>query len=498
MHQKYRGNKTYILFFASIATALVTIDLACISVALPKMLGYFSASKIEIAWIITVYSISTAICIPALGYLSEKIGRKKIYIIGIIGFTVFCALSGLSQNLDQILIFRALQGIFSAPLVALSQSIIIDSFPEKERGKAISWWTLGLLIGPLIGPTLGGYLTENYNWRWVFFINVPIGIISLIGCILSLEENKTNNKASFPFLSFIFLAIGASCMQIVLDRGQILDWFNSNFIIYLTISAILFLILFICLFFRQKSINLFPKELFFDSNYVAGLIFVFLFGIILVPPFILMPDFLSSLGGYPVDKIGLILTFSGIGGLIGSLISTRVLIYSYYKTFMIFGLLIYMFGQYHMTLWTADISTFNMMTNGIIRGIGIGFFYPAMATATYTTLPANIRDHGTSLFQFTRNAGSAIAIAIIVVVMDRYTKINNYELSSRITSTYQNNDSLNHSYPLNPLNIENLNYFINIVLQQSHMITLINIFILLTLLPLIFFPFFLLFKNKEK
>jgi len=151
-----------------------------------------------------------------------------------------------------------------------------------------------------------------------------------------------------------------------------------------------------------------------------------------------------------------------------------------------------------MSLWTADISTFNMMTNGIIRGIGIGFFYPAMATATYTTLPANLRDHGTSLFQFTRNAGSAITIAIIVVVMDRYTKINNYELSSRITSTYQNNDSLNRSYPLNPLNIDNLNYFINIVLQQSHMITLINIFILLALLPLIFFPFFLLFKNKDK
>ena len=168
MFYSLRGNKTAILIFASIATALVTIDLACISVALPRMLGFFSASKIEIAWVITVYSISTAICIPLLGYLSEKVGRKKTYLIGIIGFTIFSALSGLSQNLDQILIFRTLQGAFSAPLVALSQSIIIHSFPIKERGKAISWWTLGLLVGPLIGPVLGGYLTEYYNWRWVF------------------------------------------------------------------------------------------------------------------------------------------------------------------------------------------------------------------------------------------------------------------------------------------------------------------------------------------
>ena len=165
MFYNLKGNKNYILLFACLATALVTVDLACISVALPKMLGFFSASKIEIAWIITVYSISTAICIPLLGFLSEKFGRKNIYLIGIAGFSIFSALSGLSQNLDQILIFRGLQGVFSAPLVALSQSIIINAFPGKERGKALSWWTLGLLIGPLIGPLLGGYFAENYSWR---------------------------------------------------------------------------------------------------------------------------------------------------------------------------------------------------------------------------------------------------------------------------------------------------------------------------------------------
>ena len=497
MFHALRGNNTSILIFASIATALVTVDLACISVALPRMLGFFSASKIEIAWVITVYSISTAICIPLLGYLSEKVGRKKTYLVGIVGFSLFSALSGLSQNLDQILIFRTLQGAFSAPLVALSQSIIIHSFPEKERGKAISWWTLGLLIGPLIGPILGGYLTEYYNWRWVFLINVPIGVIALIGCYFSLEENNINKNTTFAFKSFAFLAIGASCMQVFLDRGQILDWFSSSLISTLAVLTFIFILLFLIQFFIKNSKTLFPKDLFKDANYVGGLIFTFLFGIILVPPFIMIPDFLDSLGGYPVDKIGLVLTFSGVGGLIGTLISSRILVYEYYKTFMFLGLLIYMFGQYQMSLWTSDISIYNMMINGVIRGIGIGFFYPAMATATYITLPAQLRDHGASLFQFVRNAGSAIAIAILVVLMDRYNKININELSSRITSSYQNNEAINNSYPLSPLAEGNANYFLNLISQESHMISLINIFILLALLPLLFFPFFLLFKTKK-
>ena len=495
MFYKFKGNKNYILFFACVATALVTVDLACISVALPKMLGYFSASKIEIAWVITVYSISTAICIPLLGYLSEKIGRKKIYLIGIFGFSFFSALSGLSQNLDQLLIFRTLQGAFSAPLVASSQSIIIDAFPEKERGKALSWWTLGLLIGPLIGPTLGGYFTEYYNWRWVFLINVPIGIIAFIGSYFCLNNNEINKDIKFTFLSFIFLALGASCLQIVLDRGQILDWFASNLITNLTIASILFIFMFLLQYFI-KSKTLFPKELFKDSNYIGGLIFIFLFGLLLVPPFILMPDFLSNLGGYPIDKIGIILTTSGIGGMTGTLIASRILSFGYFRTIMIVGLLIYMIGQFYMTAWNTEVTMQMMMVNGIIRGIGIGLFYPALATITYVTLPRQFRNHGASLYQFIRNAGSAVAIAIIVILMDRFNKINMSELSYRVIDTYNKNEGLLNSYNIYPLTSNDTNLYLNLITEESHLISFINIMVLLTYLPLLFFPFFLLFKNK--
>ena len=324
---------------------------------------------------------------------------------------------------------------------------------------------------------------------------MPIGIIAFIGSYFCLNNNEINKDIKFAFLSFIFLALGASCLQIVLDRGQILDWFASNLITNLTIASILFIFMFLLQYFI-KSKTLFPKELFKDSNYIGGLIFIFLFGLLLVPPFILMPDFLSNLGGYPIDKIGIILTTSGIGGMTGTLIASRILSFGYFKTIMIVGLFIYMIGQFYMTAWNTEVTMQMMMVNGIIRGIGIGLFYPALATITYVTLPPQFRDHGASLYQFIRNAGSAVAIAIIVILMDRFNKINMSELSYRVIDTYNKNEGLLNSYNIYPLTSHETNLYLNLITEESHLISFINIMVLLTYLPLLFFPFFLLFKNK--
>jgi len=209
-----------------------------------------------------------------------------------------------------------------------------------------------------------------------------------------------------------------------------------------------------------------------------------------------MPDFLSNLGGYPIDKIGLILTTSGIGGMAGTFIASRILSFGYFKTIMVIGLLTYMVGQFYMTAWNKEVTTQMMMINGIIRGIGIGLFYPALATITYVTLPQKLRDHGASLYQFTRNAGSAVAIAIIVILMDRFNKINMSELSYRVKDTYNKNEGLMNNINIYPLNSSDTSIYINLITEESHLISFINIMVLLTYLPLLFFPFFLLFKNK--
>ena len=484
-------NKYLILFFACLGTALFTLDFALISVSLPKMIGSFSASKIEMAWVITVYSISTAVTIPCLGFLSERFGRKNIYMLGIIGFCIFSFFSALSSSLDQILFFRTLQGLFSAPLVALSQSLILDSFSSKERGKAMAWWTFGLLIGPVIGPILGGYLTEEYGWRWIFLVNIPIGIVGLIGSYLYIEKDKINKNTSFSWLGFILLALGAGSLQIVLDRGQIEDWFYSNFIVILTILSLVTLLSFALLFFINKK-TLFPKELFLDSNYLGGLVFIFLFGIMLVPPFILIPEFLSTLGNYPVDQIGILLTFSGIGGMLGTLLAGRVISKGFHKTLMATGLLIYMLGAFQMVTWNSSVSSYEIIINGLLRGAGIGSFYVGLATATYASLPQKLRNHGASLFQFIRNFGSAFSVAIIAIVLDRYKKINISELSSRINLS-QSQGKLD-TWNLDGLDANTLE-FIQVITQESLMISLLNTFFLLAIIPIAFFPFLLLFKK---
>ena len=484
-------NKYLILFFACLGTALFTLDFALISVSLPKMIGSFSASKIEMAWVITVYSISTAVTIPCLGFLSERFGRKNIYMLGIIGFCIFSFFSALSSSLDQILFFRTLQGLFSAPLVALSQSLILDSFPSKERGKAMAWWTFGLLIGPVIGPILGGYLTEEYGWRWIFLVNIPTGIIALIGSYLYIKKDKINKNTSFSWLGFILLALGAGSLQIVLDRGQIEDWFYSNFIVILTILSLVTLLSFVFLFFINKK-TLFPKELFLDSNYLGGLVFIFLFGIMLVPPFILIPEFLSTLGNYPVDQIGILLTFSGIGGMLGTLLAGRVISKGFHKTLMATGLLIYMLGAFQMVTWNSSVSSYEIIINGLLRRAGIGSFYVGQATAPYASLPQNLRNHGASLFQFIRNFGSAFSVAIIAIVLDRYKKINISELSSRINSS-QSQGNLD-TWNLDGLDANTLE-FIRVITQESLMISLLNTFFILAIIPIAFFPFLLLFKK---
>jgi len=484
-------NKYLILFFACLGTALFTLDFALISVSLPKMIGSFSASKIEMAWVITVYSISTAVTIPCLGFLSERFGRKNIYMLGITGFCIFSLFSALSTNLDQILFFRTLQGVFSAPLVALSQSLILDSFPSKERGKAMAWWTFGLLIGPVIGPILGGYLTEEYGWRWIFLVNVPTGIIALIGSYLYIEKDKIDKNTDFTWLGFILLAIGAGSLQIILDRGQIEDWFYSNFIVMLSILSLVTLVSFVFLFFINKK-TLFPKELFFDSNYLGGLVFIFLFGIMLVPPFILIPEFLSTLGNYPVDQIGILLTFSGIGGMLGTLVAGRIISKGFHKTLMAGGLLIYMLGAFQMVTWNSSVSSYEIIINGLLRGAGIGSFYVGLATATYASLPQKLRNHGASLFQFIRNFGSAFSVAIIAIVLDRYKKINISELSSRINSS-QSQGNLD-TWNLDGLDANTIE-FIQVITQESLMISLLNTFFLLAIIPIAFFPFLLLFKK---
>ncbi len=464
-----------------------------ISLSLEEIESNFSTTRTVTVWVITVFSISSAIGIISLGFLSQIFGRRYIYLIGVIGFTTFSGLCGLSNNFEILLIFRALQGFFGSGLVALSQVLVVDIFSEKNRSKAISAWTFGLLAGPVIGPLLGGYIIENYSWRLIFFINVPLGLFAFFGLIIYLKDTLKKSKIKVNFLGFVFLSFAAGSLQIFLDRGELLDWFASNFIVFLFFLSIISLILFILNSIYSNN-SLFPKSLFKDHFYLGGIIFAFLFGFILIPPFILMPIFLTQIQNVPIYSVGIILCISGIGGMIGTFFTSKIIFFLGNVKTMMLGLLIYIISNIEVTFWTESVSIEQIVLNMIYRGISISVYYVALANITYTTLPNNLRTYGAGLFQFFRTLGTGVAVAIFIALLNRY-QFYYFEEFRNFTS-YANFNIINE------LNMEDyskkklLNLYMEIV-KQAKIKSFNTDFFYLSISPILFFPFFFFFKKTN-
>ena len=220
-------NRSLITFGIMAATIMQSLDSTIANVALPQMQGTLSATQDQIGWVLTSYIIAAAIMIPLTGWLAGRFGRKKVFLLSILGFTITSAMCGLSENLTEIVLFRLLQGISGAALVPLSQAVLFDINPQENHGKAMSFWGIGVTLGPILGPLLGGWLTQDYSWRWIFFINVPIGIIAFLVLSASMQETK-KLFSRFDFFGFITLSLAILALQLFLDRGEIKDWFNSN------------------------------------------------------------------------------------------------------------------------------------------------------------------------------------------------------------------------------------------------------------------------------
>ncbi len=485
--------QTTTLFFICLATSLFTIDMGIVSVALIDIEGSFSTIKSVASWVITMFSISSAIGIISLASLCRIFGRKNVYSISILGFTICSTLCGISGSIETLLFFRLLQGFFGAGLVALSQAIVVDTFPASERSKAISAWTFGLLAGPVIGPLLGGYLIEYLNWRWIFFINLPIGLFAFFGIVLYLINDKKSLNIKINYFGFFLLSVTAASIQLILDRGEFEDWFNSKFILTLNIVSLFSFILFIFNSFSSKN-PLFPLNLFRDNYYVGGIIFAFLFGFILIPPFILLPIFLAEIRGFPIYVIGSILSCSALGGMAITFFMSRVIDKIGNVLTMILGLSIYMISNIHVSFWTADISTSEIILNSLLRGVSISIFYVPLANITYTSLPNNLRTDGASLFQFLRTLGTGTSVAIFINLLNRYESFHYESIRNNLLYSKLRNLNFFENYYLMANEKKQLYYLVNHYAQIN---SIIDDFFLLGIIPLIFFPFFLLFLKKK-
>ena len=414
------------------ATLLQSLDQTIANVALPYMQGSFSASYDEITWVLTSYITAAAIMTAPVGWMAMRFGRKPLYIGCIVGFTVASMLCGAAQSLPQMVLFRLLQGMFSAALVPLSQATLLDIYPHEKRGFAMAIWGVGVMIGPIMGPTLGGFLTEVYDWRWVFYINLPFGALATFGLLTFLPRTQGLVRLRFDWLGFVVLTSGIGALQLMLDRGQDQDWFASREIIIEAVVAglglYLALVHIVCA--RQPLIRV---DLFRDINFSAGLAMMFAVGTLLVSSLALMTPWLQVLSNYPVETAGLIMAPRGFGNLCTIMFSGRLTGKVDERYLVGTGLTLICYSFWRMTQWTPDVASSEIITAIVIQGAGMGFVFTPLQVLAFATLPPNLRTEGASLFSLLRNIGAAIGVSVTSTVLARNTQVMHELIGASVT-----------------------------------------------------------------
>lgn len=414
------------------ATLLQSLDQTIANVALPYMQGSFSASYDEITWILTSYIVAAAIMTGPIGWLASRFGRKPLFITCIVGFTVFSMACGAAQSLDQIVAFRLIQGAFSAALVPLSQAILLDIYPAERRGFAMAVWGLGVMIGPICGPTLGGYLTYFYSWRYVFYINLPFGVLATIGLVLFLPHVEGQNSLRFDWIGFTVLAVGIGGLQLMLDRGQTKDWFSSTEIITEAVLAGLGLYLFVVHVLWAPRPMIRPL-LFRDLNFTAGMVMMFAVGTILVSSIALMAPWLQTLADYPVATAGLIMAPRGFGNVVTIMVSGRMSNRMDPRLLVGAGLLLECWSFWTMTGWTPDVSTQQIVATIFIQGAGLGLVFTPLQVLAFATLAPSLRTEAASLFNLARNVGAAIGVSVTTSLLAHNAQILHEQIGAFIT-----------------------------------------------------------------
>lgn len=415
-----------------LATVMQTLDSTIANVALPHMQGSMAATQDQVAWVLTSYIIAAAIATPASAFLSMRFGRKRLLGISVVGFTVTSMLCGAAQSLDQIVLFRLAQGAFGAAFVPLSQAIMLDMFSVEQRGKMMALWGVGVMVGPIVGPALGGWLTDSYSWRWVFYINVPFGILAFVGLAIGLQESAFIKDRRFDWLGFAFLSIAVGAMQLMLDRGNIKDWFSSTEIIAEGIVALMALYLFVAHSATTKR-PFIDLELFKDRNLSVGLVLAVLVGFVLYATMALMPTFLQSLMQYPVVTTGIVLAPRGAGTMIAMMLAGRIINNVDMRALIAFGFAITAFTLWQMSHFNLDISEHTIVVTGFVQGLGLGFIFAPLTTISFSTLAPHLRTEGTSFYSLLRNVGSSVGIASTQALIARLTQINHATISEHVS-----------------------------------------------------------------
>ena len=425
-------NRGLITVSIMLATMMQALDTTIANVALPHMQGGLSAAQDQITWVLTSYIVAAAIMTPVTGWITGRYGVKRILLISIFGFTASSVLCGIAMSLGQMVLYRISQGMFGAALVPLSQSVLLDINPKERHGQAMAIWGTGVTAAPILGPTLGGWLTDNYDWRWVFYINLPVGILAFFGVLTFLHETKKNRSRSFDWLGFGLLSLGVASLQLLLDRGEQKDWFGSPEIIVEAVLAGLGFWTFAVHSLTAEHPFLDPK-LPKDRNFATSLVLIFFTGIILSATMALLPPMLQGLMNYPVVTAGWVMMPRGIGTLIAMLVVGRAMPYVDTRLLLLAGLGATVFSMWEMTGYTLVMDEGPIVWAGIFQGIGLGLIWVPLSAIGFATLAPAARAEAASVFSLLRNIGSSIGISVVETVFARAAQTSHAALATQVT-----------------------------------------------------------------
>jgi DHA2 family multidrug resistance protein len=491
------GNRAALTVCVILATLMQALDTTIANVALPYMQGSVSASQDQIAWVLTSYIVAAAIMTPPTGFLATRFGLKRLFIVAVIGFTVASMLCGMAQSLSQIVLFRILQGAFGASLVPLSQTVLFASYPRERQGFAMALFGIGVMIGPVLGPVLGGWLTEYYSWRYVFYINLPIGILDLIGIIIFLPETSHNAGSKLDWFGFGTLSVGIGSLQLMLDRGEQLDWFGSGEIIIEAIVAASSLYLFIVHTFTAKNPFVRPS-LFRDRNFSAGVLFISIVGLTYYASMALQPPYLQELMDYPVITAGLVMGPRGVGTMASMLIVGRLVGRVDTRILLAIGLALTAWSFNAMTGWTPDVSQASIIAVTMVQGAGLGFLFVPLSAATLSTLPLAERTEGAGFFSLSRNIGSSVGISVVNSLLVHNTQANHAAIVPNISAVNRALENPLIARAWNPLTAGGRAALDAVITRQAQIIAYIDDYKLLMIATLAVIPLLLVFRRPGR
>ena len=425
------GKRALLVGSVMLATLMQALDTTIANVALPDMQGSLSATQDQASWVLTSYIVAAAILTPVTGWLAGSLGRRRLLIIAVSGFTVASLLCGIATGIGEMVVYRVLQGVFGASLVPISQSLLLDAFPREKHGAAMALWGMGIMVGPILGPPLGGYLTEYYSWHWVFLINLPVGILALVGIMASVGRDAPQQRR-LDGTGLALLALGIGALQLFLDRGESQDWFGSVEIQLEAALAFLALYLYGLWWWNRRGDALLDLGLLGNRNFAVGCILIFVVGIVLFATLALLPPYLSTLMHYPVLTIGLVLAPRGVGTMFSMMLVGRMLGRVDARIPILAGMGLMVYSLYGMAAFGTEASVQAIVWLGVVQGMGLGLVFVPISTIAYSTLAPSQRTEAAGLFSLVRNIGSSVGISIVVTLLSRAGQVNHAEIGARI------------------------------------------------------------------